>query len=240
MTVSVCLATFNGKSFIFDQIQSILSDDTVTELLISDDGSTDGTIEIISSIIDSRIKLFLNHNLGIVRNFEFLITQASCEFIFLSDQDDIWLFSKVASMVNYLHFFDLVVSDCYIVNSDLKVLYSSFFELRSSNRGLFKNLVKNSYLGCCIAFRRSLVNYILPFPKNVPMHDWWIGLVAELFGNVHFEPSKLILYRRHNNNSSTSSSKSTSTFLIKIYWRIILFSHLFFRYVTHLRRNRSP
>lgn len=234
MTISVCMATYNGSKYILDQINSILCNSQVTELLISDDGSTDETLTLIYSINDPRVKIFKNQHLGIVRNFEFLIRQAKCEFIFLSDQDDVWLSGKVESCVNRLKDFDLVISDCYVVDCELNITHDSFFELNISSKGLLNNFVKNSYLGCCMAFRSTLVKYILPIPYNVPMHDWWIGLIAESFGKIYFDNRKYIFYRRHSHNASTSSGKSKSSLIYKIRWRLLLAYHLSIRYVSFL------
>src|SRR3546814_6141874 len=74
-------------------------------------------------------------------------------------------------MMAHLRYADLVVSDCAVVDERLNTITESFFALRRSRNGLMHNIMRNSYLGCCIALRRQLLDYALPFPANVPMHD---------------------------------------------------------------------
>lgn len=61
-----------------------------------------------------------------------------------------------------------------------------FFAIRKSKSGLIKNFIKNSYIGCCMAFTSEMKKYILPIPSNIEMHDWWIGLVSEIYGKTFF------------------------------------------------------
>ena len=91
-SVSVCIATYNGAGFIKEQLDSILMQIPATaEVLIGDDGSVDETISIVEGFNDPRIRVIRNSsNLGYVRNFENLIENARGDYIFLSDQDDIW------------------------------------------------------------------------------------------------------------------------------------------------------
>ncbi len=77
------------------------------------------------------------------------------------------------------------------------IMYDSIFERISSGKGLLKNVYDNTYMGCCMAFSRDLLKIALPFPRNIPMHDMWLGLLAELFGTVEFVREKTIKYRRH-------------------------------------------
>ena len=117
------------------------------------------------------------------------------------------------------------MSNCLVVDKQLIPISDSFFYDRSSGPGVFKNLVVNTYLGCCMAFRRDLVEKALPFPKSIAMHDWWLGLVADCVDSVGFIEEPLVLYRRHESNVSDTAKKSTSSFFLKIKWRInMLFS----------------
>lgn len=221
--ISVCMATYNGESFIKEQINSILPQlDSNDELLISDDGSTDQTISLINSYKDDRIKIINGPQKGLIKNFESAIKKSRGEIIFLADQDDVWMPDKVNKMSSHLKNYDLVVSDCRVTDNNLNQIHESFFVLRGSRSGLTKNLIKNSYLGCCIAFRRNLLKKALPFPENIPMHDWWLGLVAEAYYNSCFIKEPLLLYRRHGNNNSPTSEKSKTGIMQMIHWRITL------------------
>lgn len=229
--ITVCVPTFNGEKYVAAQLLSILASPLVDEVLVSDDGSSDRTTEVVLGLNDSRITLFKGPSAGLIRNYEFLLSKASGTYIFLADQDDIWFPEKVQTLLIRLQTVDLVVSDCRVVNEDLSLLSPSFFQTRHSGPGIAKNLLKNTYLGCCIAFRRSLLKHILPFPKSTPMHDWWIGLVAELFGKVEFLPQPLVLYRRHDSNASTTSERSSVSRSKQLRWRTSLMCSLLCRFL---------
>jgi len=230
--ISACLASYNGEKYISKQLESILKQiSRHDEIIISDDLSTDSTIDQISNFNDSRIKVFVNNgNHGVISNFENALSKASGDIIFLSDQDDIWLDGKVQKMVKLLDTCDLVVSDCKVTNENLNTINESFFKLIKSGSGIIKNLYRNTYVGCCMAFNRKVLEYSLPFPSNIAMHDWWIGLVAELTGKVFFLEEPLILYRRHDNNASSTAKQSNANVLKKLKWRYIMAKELLIRY----------
>ena len=224
--ISVCMPAYNGERYIKAQLESILRSPLVSEVLVSDDGSSDRTVEIVKAIPDPRIRLLNGPRAGVIKNCEFLLSRAAGDHIFLSDQDDIWSEDKVAVMLSELQTVDLAVSDCTVVDADLNLVHPSFFALRGSRPGLFRNLVRNSYLGCCMAFNRRLVRHVLPFPDGLPMHDWWIGLVAESFGGASFIDAPLISYRRHGGNASSASEPSTASLRLRWQWRALLATEL--------------
>lgn len=222
------MTTHNGEKFISQQIHSILlqlnKDD---ELIISDDSSTDKTIEKIKYINDQRIKLLKNNTFfNPTLNFENALQHATGDIIILSDQDDIWLPGKVTTTLLLLENHDLLLSDCKVIDEYGQQLHNSFFALNNSKSGIIHNIIKNSYIGCCMAFNQKILSKSLPFPKDTPMHDWWIGMIAESCGKAYFLPKPLVLYRRHNNNASDSSGKSHFSFLKKLHFRFILIKNL--------------
>lgn len=225
MRVSVCIPTYNGEKYIKEQLISILDQLSINdEIIISDDSSTDNTINIIKSIQDSRILLSENNKFkSPIFNLENALRFAKGDVIFLSDQDDIWKPEKVKITLEKLKIYDLVVSDCELIDETYKITYDSFYQLNSTKSGYFNNLINNGFLGCCMAFNNTIKGYVLPFPKNIAMHDIWIGLVASLLGRVIFIDDKLIQYRRHGENFSYTSSKSSFSFFYKIQYRIIFF-----------------
>ncbi|HVW14769.1 MAG TPA: glycosyltransferase family 2 protein [Mucilaginibacter sp.] len=229
-TCSVCMATFNGEKFIYEQLKSILDQLLVTdEVIISDDGSTDNTIRIIQSFSDGRIKIFSNRSRrGPVGNFENAISYATGDYIFLADQDDVWFEGKIDKHLLLHENYDLVVSDAVVVNENQQILFESFFKARGSRAGLFKNLFKNSFLGCCMSFSRRIADYARPFPPGIHMHDWWIGLVAELKGRVVFCDDKLMRYVRHDSNASPTLGQSGYSFFKRMGNRLTLAWGLFF------------
>lgn len=230
--VSVCMAIYNGEPFLREQIESILMQlQTGDELLIFDDLSTDGSVKIVTEFADdARVKLTKNpHKFGVVKNFEQALEAATGDYIFLSDQDDVWLPEKVTACVNALKNHLLVVTDCRVVDQALNEIAPSFFQLRHSGGGVLKNIWKNSYLGCCMAFRKELLSSSLPIPSTTPMHDMWLGLIAQVQGSVLFLPQKLSLYRRHSSTASDAAGKSRFNFFKKCQIRIVLITNLLHR-----------
>src|ERR1700712_1052931 len=197
--VSVCIATYNGAGFIDKQIGSIINQlKQEDEIIISDDNSTDETITLIEAFADARIKVFKNKlKPGPVGNFENAITHAQGEIIFLADQDDIWMDNKVQEHLLLHEKFDLIVSNAVVTDEHHQVLFKSFFKARGSGAGLIKNIKRNSYIGGCMSFNKKIASAALPFPGDIHMHDWWIGLVAEVIGKIHFLDIPLMYYIRH-------------------------------------------
>lgn len=205
--ISVCMATYNGERYIREQIESIISNLSVSdEIIISDDGSRDNTVSIINEYKKqfSNIYIFEGPKEGVVRNFENAINHSKGDLIFLSDQDDIWVENKVKTVRKVFEDkrIKLVLHDALIIDAEGRTDGETFFCFRNSKAGLLKNLWKNSYIGCCMAFRENLKNEFLPFPENIEMHDWWIGLIAELSRSSVLINDQLIHYRRHDNNVS--------------------------------------
>ena len=202
--ISVCMATYNGEKFIKQQIDSILAQlNDEDELIISDDGSRDHTVEIIANYVDPRIKLFYNSTRhGVIPNFENALRQSQGDYIFLADQDDIWHPDKVKICVEELQKGNaLVLSDAIIIDENNNTISPSFFAERNTKMGFGHNFIKSSYMGCVMAFRRELLKIFLPFPKYIAMHDLWIGYIVELVKLPHcFLERKLHYYRRHGNN----------------------------------------
>lgn len=209
--ISVCMTTFNGALHLAEQMESVLSQLGVDdELIIADDCSTDGTLNMISAWPDHRIRVMRGvQRLGVVANFERALLAARGDFIFLCDQDDVWLPNKCVVFMEALDSADMVVSDCCVTDEALNVRLPSFFEARGSGPGTMRNLWRNTCLGCCMAFRRNLLDRALPLPAGIPMHDTWIGLVANATGTVCFCPQVTLLYRRHGGNLSPTSERST-------------------------------
>lgn len=205
--VSVVMATYNGEKYIRKQLESILENlKEEDEIIISDDGSKDSTRSIIKEYMtnDKRIKLLDGPKNGIKQNFANGIKNATGKYIFLADQDDIWKQNKVESILNVFEKekVKLVIHDAEIVDENLKVTEESFFKYRNSGSGILKNIWKNTYIGCCIAFDATIRDKILPIPNDIEMHDQWIGIIAEMEGKVHFLKEVLISYRRHGDNNS--------------------------------------
>lgn len=236
--VSVCIATHNGEKYIEEQLRSILSQISDNdEVVVSDDGSTDDTLDIIQNFHDGRIKILHSTAHNTIRNFENALTHSQGDIIFLADQDDVWLPDKYSECLKYLQDYDLVVSDASVTDESLNIVYPSFFKHFGCGKGIFKNIFMSTYFGACMAFKRDILTYSLPFPEDKEIgHDLWIGLVAEMRGKVLFLQKPLILYRRHEHaftNISTKLNRSNRTLFQKINGRIIMLKHVIMFYIKY-------
>jgi glycosyltransferase involved in cell wall biosynthesis len=228
--ISVCIATYNGEQFILEQIGSIIPQLSINdEIIISDDHSTDNTLNIIRSLNDKRIKIYMNtREKGYSSNFENALKQATGDYIFISDQDDVWSNNKIKICLEYFKNYDFIVSDAVIVSQNNEILCDSFFSIRNPYKTLFGNLFKFGYLGCCFACRKNVINKALPFPQNhkFATHDNWIFLIAIIFFKIKILDEKLVLYKRHASNVSTGGFTDRTTFVFKIQYRLYLIIRL--------------
>ena len=240
MEISVCMATFNGEPYITDQLSSIFPQlGTEDEIVISDDNSTDKTVDIIKGFNDRRIRLYINEFRNPIFNFEFALRKCQGDVIFLSDQDDLWNTNKVKIVSGLLKEYDMVVTDCEVVDGNGVTIHDSFFKLRNSGRGLIKNFIRNSYVGCCMAMKRKIVEKALPFPKSISMHDIWIGMIAELYGMTYFCDQKLVKYRRHGGNNTCATEESPYSLYKKMSWRLNLGMSLLAKHLRNRAKNNS-
>ena len=213
--ISVCMATYNGGKYVKEQIASIMPQLGLNdELVISDDGSCDNTLDIIEAFADPRIKVVHNNKqpqryiFGYTSlNFENALNNASGDFIFLSDQDDVWLPDKVRLVMDKLAVADMILSDCSIGDDTLEITIKSKFGFENVRKGFWHNIVRSGYLGCCMAFRREVMKYFLPFPPDVP-HDLWIGITAGARCNFQLIDTPTMIYRRHSGNVTPVRNKA--------------------------------
>ena len=234
MKVSVCIATYNGEKYLKEQLESIICQlKENDEVVISDNGSTDSSFEIIKKLKDPRINLIQNPKSGlncknnrskfysVTNNFENALNNCNGDIIFLSDQDDVWSLHKVSDCLSVFEQTNtaLILHDAQVVDNAKNIIADSYFKLIGSKKGIIRNLIKNSYLGCCMVFKRNVLDIALPFPKKLIAHDIWLGLVAEGYFNVYFLERQLLQYRRHDLNVSQSAGKSSNSFFFKIEYR---------------------
>ena len=206
LSVSVVMASYNGAPYLHEQLLSILAQLSADdELIISDDGSSDETMAILRDYQADRVRIeSTSGGLGPTRNFEHALGRARGRIIVLSDQDDRWLPGRLDRVRK--HFatrsdpYDLLVMDSTITDGALNPTLGSLFEYLDAGPGLAKNIYRNTYVGCHMAFRRELLSVAMPFPRAVPMHDMWLGLVSELVGSVTFNQGPTMLFRRSGQN----------------------------------------
>lgn len=248
--VSVCMATYNGERFLREQIDSILIqlafDD---ELIISDDGSTDSTLLILDEYRqkDKRIKV-LHHVKSpdvakkkysrnfyyATQNFENALQQVKGEYIFLSDQDDVWMPGKVKKMCSALKNFDCVMCNNQIILADGRPVGLFWGKTAPYSSHVLINMKRTPFLGCCMAMTRKSLEYILPFPEKLLCHDLWIGCLTAHRESLFYLEEPLHKYRYHENSVSPSvTASSKNPLFFKIGYRIVFLCQFFQRAVLH-------
>lgn len=243
--ISVCLSSYNGEKYIKEQVMSILNQLSLDdELIISDDGSSDSTLSILYGINDRRIKVFTNplrsskHKYSqahyqVTKNFENSLSVACGDYIFLADQDDVWEPDKVLITVEYLRTHKLVVSNHSIIDSYGNLIQTSHCSKNPISPNFWRNVIRMPFYGCCMAFRRELLQEILPFPKELIMHDNWIGLYASWKKyDIYYVEKPLIKYRRHQSNVSPSTRQNANPLWFKIWYRIVIVIEVLCRHIN--------
>lgn len=222
--VDILLATYNGENYLVEQLESILSQTYSNfRLLISDDCSTDGTRKILEEYKerDSRIQLFFQgKNLGVIKNFEYLLKKVESKYYMLSDQDDIWKENKIEKSVEKLENSesDLVYTDLEVVDANLNVTYESYWKLKGIYKKIkkynnFEALYLNNFVtGCTLISKGEYIRDVLPLPdtSKFVLHDYWIALIVSQKGKISYIEEPLIKYRQHKNNKIGSRKQSDS------------------------------
>ncbi len=228
MKISVALAAYNGERYILEQLQSIAVGLLPTdELIISIDPSVDNTLNIIEDFSKNKlfaIKIIRGPGLGVIKNFEHAIRHTTGDIVALADQDDIWHPDKIAAIREAFSDDILMMShDGDIVDEKLNII-GSISEQYGVSNSFYKNIIKNSFIGCTLSFSGEFIRNSIPLP-NVAMHDWFLALKAIKNGKIIRSNKKLISYRRHQN---TATGREKTTLFTKLKWRFqIIFAVLF-------------
>ncbi|MCL1031428.1 glycosyltransferase family 2 protein [Serratia silvae] len=228
--VSIVIATYNGGKYVAEQMESILSSErflsTIKEIIVTDDGSTDETLDIVSEYVNNYdfISLYkTSKNIGVVNNFMHGLSYATGDYIMFCDQDDFWLPHKIKVMHKKILDMEaehgggtplLAFSDLKIVDEKLNETHPSFIAFnkitlpKACELGhLFLN---NIAPGCVCIFNKALVENIdIKSTKGWLMHDWWFLLTAASLGRIGVVDEALMLYRQHGNNVVGASRVST-------------------------------
>lgn len=199
------MATFNGARFIAEQLESFTKQTVPPdELVVTDDGSVDHTLEIItdfSRTASFRVRLERNpHRLGYSANFERAIASCSGDIIFISDQDDAWYPEKIRTVVDRIACEAVPV----VTVNDQRIVDAGGIDQHMTMFGNFRRAGcpdTDLIAGSCTAFPRTLLSILLPFPPGMP-YDSWIGMVADSLGIKRLIEEPLQLYRRHDSNAT--------------------------------------
>lgn len=218
-TVSVALCTYQSTRFLEPQLRSILGQDyPVSEVVIADDGSTDGTLELIDRLKNDIpggevIRVVATNRVGgFSKNFERAISACVGDVIVLSDHDDVWLPHRVSSAIVHLGpsgSRSLVFSDAELIDDDGVRLPRTLFEAYSvsatevsevATGDAFNTLLRrNIVTGATIMFERSLLDAAFPVGSRW-IHDEWLAIMASAVGTIHMVREPLIQYRLHGAN----------------------------------------
>lgn len=212
-SVTVCVATFNGASYVRQQLVTILEDISPTdEIIVVDDGSSDRTTSIIFEIDDPRILLHRNStNQGHVRAFERAIALAGGKIVCLADQDDLWPKGRTAKLAEALGDFDVVAGRFAILPLSAAANPSGLRADDSAHP--WRNigglaLGRRDYYGSVMAFRAPLRRYLLPIPRYVEAHDHWLALTGAICGKLGHVEDVVVLRRLHDANLSPRTRRT--------------------------------
>lgn len=212
------MATYNGEKFLRKQLDSIYAQTYKNiEVVVTDDGSRDATVEILEQYSKSHgLKYFTNNiNLGFVKNFEKVMSLCNGDYIALSDQDDIWIPTKIETLVQEIDGHSLICSDAMLMNGSDKVIVKSFKDYSGRVvpfENTFQYLVFGNFVtGCTVMLDSKLLAKSLPIPSEFPFHDWWLALIATQMNGIKYLPEQLVLYRQHGENVSGAGKKISLT-----------------------------
>lgn len=221
MKVSIALCTYNGRTFLPQQLNSFLEQTRLPdELVVCDDGSADGTLELLQSFAQTApfpVRIKVNTpNLGAVNNFAQALSLCTGELIFLSDQDDCWLPQKIQAYLDYFATHPtclLLFTDAALIDAQGQTLPESLWASLGFTPAIqqewhqpssaVRHLVngRNRVTGATVALRAPLIRLALPFPADLRAHGWWhdgwLALVAALGNGLHLLPTVHTQYRLH-------------------------------------------
>lgn len=202
---SVAMAAYNGEKYIMEQLDSIIemlgpSD----EIVVSCDESSDRTWDIIRKYAkkDARIVCIKNKlKKGVCGNFSNAIKHCSGKYIFLCDQDDVWIDDKINRMIDVLEKSgaDMAVHDGYITDSELNVSSKTFFNIGKINTSPIANFIQGRFWGCCMVFKCETMGYLIPFPDKIA-HDIYATILVGIKGNITVVDDIFIKHRMHRTN----------------------------------------
>lgn len=214
--VDVVLATYNGEPYLDEFLESMVAQThTNWRLLVSDDGSSDGTLAVVArwAARDPRIRLVnIERQGGVAANFSKATEFATADYVLLADQDDVWLPAKISTMLGVIIETEngdrdvpiLCFSDLTLVDQGLQPISPSLYGYRSLDP--MRNLDAGYLLwfsavyGCSVIVNQALVRRSIPVPSSAIMHDQWFALQAAMHGRVVYLNQSFVLYRQHGNN----------------------------------------
>ena len=216
--LEVVLPTYNGVLYLEDQLASIFGQRLCPDqVLIRDDGSSDGTQELIQKLkkcYGDWLKVLPGgENLGCTANVNRLLEVSTARYVALADQDDVWLPNKLEVALQAIYSIEngnngivpsLVHTDLHLTDAWLKPYGCTYIRQQRINPKANRPsdiALTNIATGCTILLNKKLISIALPIPKEALVHDWWLALVASAHGCIQFIPEASILYRQHQQNT---------------------------------------
>ena len=222
----VILCTYNGEKYLEKQIKSIMEQDREDFcLLYSDDGSTDSTKAILQSLQEKygrRMRAFPRpmHSGSPAKHFLSILSALAkgevetenLEYIFLADQDDEWFPDKLSKTISVIKEEErkfgeslpiLCHTDCSLMNSRGELLaksYRRYQKLPGASYRFSRLLLQNHVTGASVGINKALLQYCKEIPAEVKMHDHWLALLANCFGEIQYLPYASYAYRQHGEN----------------------------------------
>lgn len=205
--VSVAMATYNGEKYIREQLESIARQTLLpAELVITDDGSTDATLQIAEEFAGSvpfPVRIFRNESrLGYADNFLKAASLCRGDLIAFCDQDDVWMDTKISTCSNFFSTPDvLLVIHSAKVKTETNT-YDSFYPQFKRTEVLESAALFANHPGFAMMIRKSLLHIASPMerPSRIYSHDHWLWFLAASAGHIVTIADTLALYRQHNQN----------------------------------------
>lgn len=217
--ISVIVTTYNGSEFIIEQLSSIKNQTRVPdEVIISDDGSTDDTLDLVSNYIrDNNLSNWVvrqnKQNKGWRRNFIETAQEAKGDFIFFSDQDDVWMTDKIEIMSGIMQENEQinVLAGGYIKFVDVCPEYEKNNNFKIRKVQSKQKVLKTSYPGCVYCVRKE---YFMDVTRNwngLFSHDAICWASAKMLGGLYLLDRPVIFWRRHANSTYTRTGELLKT-----------------------------
>ena len=230
MKISIAMATYNGAQYLEKQLQSF-ADQThqPDELIISDDCSSDETEFIVREFaknVSFKVEFYRNErNIGYGCNFNSALSKTTGDFVFLSDQDDVWFANKIKTMVDLANDNPsvlLFMNDALLTDEKLNDFgFTKLDQIKSGGLSL-----QSFVMGCCICIRKELLDLCLPIHPKYKSHDKWIVCYAIALRSRLVHKVALQYYRRHSSNESSFIANNTKKinrfFVFKSYFLKII------------------
>ncbi len=230
--LTVLLAVYNGEKYLRQQLDSLLNQTYKDfNVLIHDDCSSDGTLAVINEYVSSHPEKFVlleGEKAGSAcANFSYLLNRCDSDYIMFCDQDDFWFEEKIEKTFERMKKAEaesgkdvpvLVHSNLSVADGELNVIDPSFFHFQGIGNGeapFSRILVQNYVTGCTVMINKALKEKCGEVPKEAAMHDWWLALVASLFGRIEVIKEPLMYYRQHSFNQVGAKSSHGASYVVR-------------------------